>query len=154
MRTDNQRYAMVRGENAKLPLNGDDQRRLREVLRNHGVALAAVFGSAVRADGEPADLDLLVEFEDVRPGDDGYASAYLECYSALEDALALDVDLVDVHSMSSAFAGAVLEEAVLLLGDDDRFEALVDRYGGDTPSITDARERIAAAATRLGEGST
>jgi hypothetical protein len=65
-----------------------------------------------------------------------------------------DVDLVDFHSMSSGFARAVFEDVVVILGDADRLEALAARYGGDLPSVTDARERITAAGARLGEEST
>lgn len=145
---------MDRGDDANLPLDVPQRRCLRHVLQNHGVGLAAVFGSTVHRTDEPDDLDLLIEFEDYRPGDDGYASAFLSLYSALEDALAVDVDLVDVHSMAPGFATVALSDAVLLLGDDDRLTMLARQYSDDLGSVTDARERIAAAATRLGERST
>lgn len=145
---------MVRGTDSELPLDVDQRRRLRDVLRNNDVALAAVFGSTVRGDDDPADLDLAIEFEDYRPGDDGYASVFLTLYSALEDALAVEVDLVDVHSMAPGFASAALSDAILLVGDAERLDALVRWYEADAPSDTDARERIAAAAARLGKGST
>lgn len=144
---------MGREDEVDLPIDVS-QRRLHDILQNHGLRLAAVFGSTVRRTDEPADLDLLIEFEDHRPGDDGYASAYLSLYSALEDELAVDVDLVDVHTMSPGFGHIALEEAVLLVGNPDRLAALARRYADESPSVTDARERIAAAATRLGEEST
>lgn len=139
---------MAHGDGVDLSIDVP-QRRLQDILQNHGLRLAAVFGSTVRRPDEPADLDLLIEFEDLRPGDDGYASAYLSLYSSLEDELAVDVDLVDVHSMSPEFAHIALEEAVLLVGNPDRLAALARRYANESPSVTDARERIAAAAARL-----
>jgi predicted nucleotidyltransferase len=145
---------MVRGTDSELPLDADQRRRLRDILRNNDVALAAAFGSTVRGDDDPADLDLAIEFEDYRPGDDGYASVYLRLFSALEDALGVEIDLVDVHSMAPGFASAALSEAVLLVGDADRLDALARWYEADSPSATDARERIVAAADRLGKGST
>lgn len=130
-----------------------ERRRLRELLVAHGVGLAVIFGSAATTDGPTGDLDIAVEFTEYRPTDDGYAEVYLALYSALEDGLEIEVDLVDVHSMPPEFASVVFEDGVLILGSSDRLATLERRLAGDKPSIEDARARVAAAAGRLSEGS-
>lgn len=42
---------------------------LDELCRRHAVRILTVFGSAVRTDGEPRDLDVAVRFEPGRRGD-------------------------------------------------------------------------------------
>lgn len=136
-----------------VALTDDELQRLRDLLATHGVELAIVFGSAAHPESDPADVDLAVEFAERRPTDEGYAAAYLDLYSALEDELDRPVDLVDVRSTSPTFASVVFDDGVLVLGSTDRLAALERRLAGDEPSVEDARKRVAAAAGRLGEGS-
>ena len=127
--------------------------RGRGALSPHPVSLALVFGSAIRDPESANDLDVAVEFEDLHPGDPGYAEAFVRLRSDLSDALPVEVDLVDVHSMGPRFAGSVLEDAELLIGSEQRRSELEATLETDSPSLEDARERVAAAAERLREGS-
>ena len=126
---------------------------VRNTLEAHDVRLGLVFGSAARDGHVPRDIDVAVEFETHRPGETGYASAYLELYTALGDAVDASVDLVDVHSMGPRFAGSVLEDAELLIGSEQRRSELEATLETESPSLEDARERVATAAERLREGS-
>lgn len=128
-------------------------RALRDVLQDHGVRVALLFGSAARPEGAPADVDLAFEFADRVPEDPGYASAYLDLYADLEDELVEEVDLVDVHTLSPRFAAVVFDDGVRIFGSPDRLVELAAELGGELPSSRDARERVAAAAARLREGS-
>ena len=136
-----------------VALSADECRQLRDLLGSHDVGLAIVFGSTARSHDDPADLDIAVEFATKRPTDDGYAAAYIDLYTALEDEFARPVDLVDVHSMSPGFARVVIDDGVLIRGSSDRLATLERRLAGDSPSVADAQERVSAAASRLEEGS-
>lgn len=143
---------MTTADEPEMALPSETLRRLRGILEEHGVGLALLFGSAARpGGGDPADIDLAVEFADLEPTDDGYASAYLDLYTALEDRLDAEVDLVDVRSMSPRFASVVFDEGVLILGSPEHREKLADKLGGETPSAAEARDRVAAAVARLKE---
>lgn len=135
--------------------HGLDERRfaeLQDVLREHGVSFALLFGSASR-DSEWRDVDVAFEFETVRPDDDGYSDAYLSLLVALEDRLDADVDLVDVHATSSSFARVIFDDGITLVGSEDRREELARRLAGERPTIDDARDRVASAVERIREGS-
>ena len=132
-------------------LSRDTLDTVRNTLEAHDVRLGLVFGSAARDDHAPRDIDVAVEFETHRPGETGYASAYLELYTALGDAIDASVDLVDVHSMSDRFAAVAFTEGVLVIGSSERRDELADRVAGEGPSVPDARQRVAAAVSRLEE---
>lgn len=128
---------------------------LRRVLSDHGVSFAVLFGSAARESmDEHSDVDVAIEFEDCRPTDDGYSDRYGRLCTDLDDELPVPVDVVDVHTMSSRFAHAALEDGTLLVGSEERRSELLDAYGGTPPTIADARERVTAAVERLRDGST
>ena len=126
---------------------------LRRELAEHGVSFALLFGSGARGSmDEHSDVDVAIEFADRRPTDAGYSDAYLRLRSALAESLPTAVDLVDVHSMGPRFASVALEEGTVILGTEARRMALRERYGGESVSLAEARERVAAAAERLREG--
>ena len=127
-----------------------DHQAIREVLAAHDIRLAILFGSAVD-DPEPADLDIAVEFDTWRPGDDGYASAYLALRNALEDAIDMAVDLVDIHTADDAFLAVALDTGTRLYGSKQRYAELKEAVSDSYPSTTDAQKRVAAAAQRLCE---
>ncbi|SFC75442.1 hypothetical protein SAMN05444422_1215 [Halobiforma haloterrestris] len=130
-------------------LTGDDLERLRSVCASHDVAVAIVFGSAADPDAEPADLDLAIEFAEWRPTDDGYTTAYLQLHADLEATLDYDVDLVDIHTLPSAFAHVVFTRGTRVFGSSDRYRTLADRLTDEKPTVEDTRERVTAAAARL-----
>lgn len=137
-----------------LPVEGDVIETARRVLDRHSVSFALLFGSGARpSTTEADDLDIAVEFEKIRPEDGGYSDDYLRLLSDLDDALPVDVDVVDVHTMSPEFARVAFDDGVRLVGSDDRRRELERAIAGDEPSVADARERVAAAANRLREES-
>jgi len=140
-------------DDPEVALSSTELAAVRETLAEHGVRFAVVFGSATRPDDEPADIDLAVEFELWHPTDNGYADIYLALYSALDDRLDKDVDLVDVHSMSPQFASVVFDGGVRIYGTGDRERALEEQCTVESPSVGNARERVAAAIDRLREAS-
>jgi predicted nucleotidyltransferase len=143
---------MSRSGEGAVGLADEALERLRDLLIDHEVGLAIIFGSAARTGDDRADVDVAVEFVERRPTDEGYATAYLDLYSALEDELDCPVDLVDVHSTSPSFARVVFDDGVLVLGSRDRLATLRRRLAGEEPSVENAQERVAAAASRLREG--
>jgi len=133
-----------------LPIEDDTAVTLRSVLERHDVTFALLFGSAASPEAtETGDIDVAVEFAKVRPGDDGYSNTYLRLFSALDDVLQQDVDVVDVHTMSPTFARVVFDQGVRLVGSDTRHDELADELAGETPSVHDARKRVTAAVERL-----
>lgn len=125
---------------------------IRNVLDSHPVTFAMIFGSMVRTPDSADDLDIAVEFDEVRPEDDGYSPVYLRLRADLNDALSLEVDVVDVHSMDPRFAGNIFEHAQVVLGSERRRRELEDELARERPTFADARDRIAKAAARLREG--
>ncbi|MEF8787104.1 MAG: nucleotidyltransferase domain-containing protein [Haloarculaceae archaeon] len=127
---------------------------VREVLARHSVSFALLFGSGARAPtAEVGDVDLAVEFEELRPDDDGYSEVYLRLLSDLEETLSFDVDVVDVHTMPPRFGHVVFDQGVLLLGDEQRRAELEQTIAGDELTVKEARERVASAVDRLREES-
>lgn len=127
---------------------------LQRVLASHAVSFAMLFGSSARRTmDEHSDLDVAFEFDTLRPDDDGYSDAYLRLVSELDAELPLSVDLVDVHSMPPSFARVAFDEGEVILGSETRRAELERAYAGEPPSLEDARDRVAAAAERLREGS-
>ncbi len=127
---------------------------LRSVLADHSVSFAMLFGSGARASmSDHSDVDVAIEFDDYRPGDEGYSDAYLRVRSALETALPVSVDVVDVHSMTPRFAHVAFEDGVVLRGTEARKDELADTDAGEAPTLADARERVSTAVERLQDGS-
>lgn len=127
---------------------------MREVLARHSVSFALLFGSGARASTtEMGDVDLAIEFEELRPDNDGYSDAYLRLLSDLEETLSVAVDVVDVHTMPPEFARVVFDQGLLLLGTDQRRADLEQAIAGDEPTVNEARKRVAAAVDRLREES-
>jgi predicted nucleotidyltransferase len=124
--------------------------RMCEVLERHSVAFAMVFGSRGRetADAD-SDIDIAVEFADVRPADDGYSTTYLRLVTDLTDALDMTVDVVDVHSMPPRFAHAAFDTGTVVHGTETRRRRLVDELAGDPITLDEARSRVSAAVERM-----
>lgn len=144
---------MTRSERAETALGADIRERLESVLDRHPISFAMVFGSAARGKmDEGSDLDLAVEFDTIRPTEAGYSETYFQFQSAVEDAVPLRVDVVDVHSMSPQFARAAFEQGETIVGSEDQRADLEDELVGEASSVADAHERVAAAVDRLREG--
>ncbi|NIR28169.1 MAG: hypothetical protein GWN84_02315 [Gammaproteobacteria bacterium] len=76
---------------------------LETLCRQHHVRQLALFGSATRTDFDPdrSDLDFLVEFEDMAPGD--YADAYFGLLEGLEGLFGRRVDLLTTPSVTNPY---------------------------------------------------
>lgn len=90
--------------------------QLGEVIAEHSVAFAYLFGSAARDRArQDSDVDVAVHFE---PGLDA-AERFERCLQlgvALERALGRDVDVIDLEEAPVRLAGRILTERVVILG--------------------------------------
>jgi len=124
---------------------------LQNLFREQQVRLAICFGSV--AGGKEhvrSDIDLAVEFEELRPGDDGYNDRFFELYRTVSETLGTDdVDLLDVHSLSDSLARTVLSDGVLVHGDLDRVETVRKRFTDHEETAPD--ERLDSAIERIDE---
>lgn len=77
--------------------------RLADLCRHFGATRLDVFGSALRADFDPAnsDLDFLVEFEPLSPV--RHAEAYFELKRELESMFGRPVDLLTPSALDNPF---------------------------------------------------
>jgi predicted nucleotidyltransferase len=125
---------------------------LTETLAAHPVTFAILFGSVIdETTPHAADIDIAVEFTDLRPGQNGYNDALLSLGADLSEALDTDdIDLLDVHSLSPSVARSVFEEGVLLVGDTDRVRAVRTNLLSD-PGTGSPRERYDDALDRIDE---
>ncbi len=76
---------------------------LTELCRTHGVRTLEIFGSAANGAFDPAtsDLDFLVDFEPVLPGQ--HSGSYFDLWFALEDLFARKVDFVESAAISNPY---------------------------------------------------
>ena len=76
---------------------------LEELCRSHRVRLLEVFGSATTGKFNPdsSDLDFLVEFQPMSPGDHG--KAYFGMLFGLEDLFQRKIDLVETTAISNPY---------------------------------------------------
>jgi predicted nucleotidyltransferase len=79
------------------------RREVTALCRKSDVRRLDVFGSAVRADFDPArsDLDFLVEFDDMPPA--RYAEAYFSLKEGLEKLFGRPVDLVTGSGLANPY---------------------------------------------------
>lgn len=141
---------MTERSRAPTALDDDRRRRLEQVLSEYPLSFAMVFGSASRGTmDDTSDVDLAVEFEELRPDDEEYNGVYLSLVAALETALAISVDVVDVHTMSPQFARAAFDDGTVLIGSAEKRATLADEIAAEELRVADARERVAAAVERL-----
>lgn len=124
---------------------------LRDVLREHPVRLAILFGSHATERANPAsDGDIAVAFEGVEPADPRYNDVYLGLSADLSDALETDdVDLVDLHGVSSSLAAAIFESGILIVGERDTANALARDLQAGEADGSSARERFETALDRI-----
>lgn len=89
----------------------DIKRKTLPILRRHGVAKAAVFGSFVRGENkEGSDLDLLVEFEGEKSLLD-LAGLKVE----LEELLKIKVDVLTYDSLHPLLKDRILNEQEVIV---------------------------------------
>lgn len=91
----------------RLVLSKEEQ--IRDLCRRHRVTSLRLFGSAQRDDFDPgrSDIDLLVRFEDMPPGD--YAEAYFGLLEDLQELFGNPVDLVTESSLTNPWLRSEIE---------------------------------------------
>jgi predicted nucleotidyltransferase len=85
------------------------RQQLTELCRKHRVKRLDAFGSATRADFDErsSDVDLLIEFEDMSPGD--RADAFLGFLTAAEALLGRRVDLLERNAVLNPYLREQIE---------------------------------------------
>jgi predicted nucleotidyltransferase len=131
-----------------LPLDA-----LQSVLGDHPIRLAVLFGSyATDRVHARSDVDIAVEFENLRPGDDSYNEGFLGLGADVSEALGTDdVDLLDVHALSASLARSVFEEGVLIIGEPERVQALRQRLVDDERDERSPRRELDESLQRIDE---
>jgi hypothetical protein len=79
------------------------RQELARLCKRYQVRRLELFGSASKGDFDPAssDLDFLVEYQDLEPGE--HATAYLGLMEALQNLFDRGVDLVEVKAIRNPF---------------------------------------------------
>jgi predicted nucleotidyltransferase len=131
-----------------LPLDA-----LQSVLGDHPIRLAVLFGSyATDRIHARSGVDIAVEFENLRPGDDSYNEGFLGLGADVSEALGTDdVDLLDVHALSASLARSVFEEGVLIIGEPERVQALRQRLVDDERDERSPRRELDESLQRTDE---
>jgi predicted nucleotidyltransferase len=82
----------------------DNREELKDLCVKHRVRRLELFGSAIddeNFDLEKSDIDFLVEFQPLKPGE--YADTYFGLLEALENLFARHVDLVMVRAVKNPY---------------------------------------------------
>lgn len=88
------------------------KRKITPVLKQYGVARAAVFGSYARGEGKAeSDVDLLIELREPLG-----LFVFAKLNYTLEDVLQKKVDLVKNTAIKPAFKQSILKDAVYIYG--------------------------------------
>lgn len=85
------------------PLTQQQQRQISDLCTAHRVRRLALFGSATDESFDPAqsDLDFLVEFQDLGPGE--YADAYFGLLEGLQGLFSRPIDLVMASAIDNPY---------------------------------------------------
>jgi uncharacterized protein len=98
-----------------LPVIAAQRLELAELCREFPIRRLEIFGSAVHGsfDSERSDLDFLVEFKPLQPGD--YATAFFAFKEALEQLFERSVDLVVPSAIRNPYFRQSVERSKTLL---------------------------------------
>lgn len=138
------------GEDVPVVNEAVDLDGICEVLAEHPVRLAVIFGSTVRGERHPhSDIDLAVEFEEDAPDTlDTRLSLFADLSTRLDRN---DIDIAIVDELDPRVGKRAFSEGVLVLGSEKRFERyrtafehVVDREVRESPA-----ERFDAVIDRL-----
>lgn len=93
-----------------IPLLTHHQQEIVKLCQRYHVKRLSVFGSAARQHdfGSDSDIDLLVEFERLEPGDK--AKAYFGLWFSLEEALGRNVDLAETNAFKNPYVQKTVEQ--------------------------------------------
>lgn len=126
-----------------------DVDRLRSVLAEHPVEFAVLFGSHARGEADAhSDVEIgviLEPMDDVRT----YRRAIERLLADISSACGSnDVDLVDLTDVDSRVARHALADAVVLLGTQDRLEAIRKTHDDSSEGHSSFRDRLDVALER------
>lgn len=126
---------------------------LQSILRKYPIRLTILFGShATGRTHLTSDVDIAVEFESIEHNDPTYNDVFFGLSADLSDGLETDnVDLVDIESISPGVAEAILEEGVLLVGEQEWAENLLSRKANSSTETRTPHERFDAAIEKIDE---
>lgn len=112
---------------------------IRHVLERHpGIRLAVMFGSlASNSAHRDSDLDLAVGGESPLDADEKK-----RLIAELAEATGRPIDLVDLATVGEPLLGQILKGGKRLLGEDDRFAALLLKHLFDEVDFMPLRRRI------------
>src|SRR6056297_529271 len=124
---------------------------LQEVLQEHPVQLAILFGSHATGESHSrSDIDIAVEFNTVRPSDPDYNEVFLGLSVGLSEALETDdVDLVNLQTTSPELAETIFDHGVLLIGDREHVAEIRRQLTATEKQTQSPRERFDAAVARI-----
>jgi len=125
---------------------------LREVLQEHSVQLAILFGSHASGDDHSrSDIDIAVEFDTVRPNDSAYNEVFFGLSADLSKALETDeIDLVDIRTTSPELAETIFNQGILLVGDPEHVADIRSQLTAtEEKEAQSPRERFDRAVARI-----
>ena len=98
-----------------IPAIEEHRVELAELCRRHHVLRLSLFGSAMRDDFDPqrSDLDFLVDFESLPPGQ--YADAFFGLLQSLERLFGRQVDLVVASAIRNPYFRQSIDQTKTLL---------------------------------------
>ena len=98
-----------------IPSIENNRAELAELCRRHHVLRFSLFGSATRDDFDPqrSDLDFLVDFESLSPGE--HADAYFGLVEGLQSLFDRSIDLVESSTLRSPYRRQEIEVTQVLL---------------------------------------
>ena len=102
---------------AMTSLIGENAEQLRAIARRRRVRRLAVFGSAAtdEFDAARSDIDVLVEFDELPPGE--RADAYFSLLEDLESLFGRRVDLVERAALRNPFVRESIEATQVVIYD-------------------------------------
>ncbi|MFP8953851.1 type VII toxin-antitoxin system MntA family adenylyltransferase antitoxin [Natrialbaceae archaeon A-arb3/5] len=126
---------------------------LQAVLEDAPVRLAILFGShATDRTHAHSDVDVAVELDAVRPGDENYNDVFFGVSASISETLGTDeVDVVDVHSAPNTLVRSIVDDGVVLCGDPERVAALESELRGTSTDDRSPRERFDETLRRIDE---
>lgn len=126
---------------------------LREVLHEHSVQLAILFGSHVQGETHSeSDIDIAVALETVDPSEPAYNDIFFELSADLSATLETDdVDLVDLQTVSPDLAESIFTRGVLLIGEPEDVASIRRQLRTAESTDRSPRERFDAALARIDE---
>lgn len=123
------------------------------ILESAPVRLAILFGSHATGGTHPrSDVDIAVEFEGLRPGDEGYHTTFLGLSVDLSETLGTDdVDLVDLHTAPPSLVDQIVDAGILLVGEPAHAAALRRELTAGSTDDRSPRERLDETIARIDE---